>query len=61
MVSHLTDNDESSVNPYTDSERYPFFLLQMSRQVSHGIEDTESSPNSSLRIVLMRLGITEIH
>jgi hypothetical protein len=61
MVSHLTDNDESSVKPYTDSEMYTFFLLQTSMQVSHGIKNTEPSTNGSLWIVLMRLGMPKIH
>src|SRR5215470_9239119 len=61
MVSQLTDNDESSVNPYTDGERYTLFLLQTSRQVSHGSKNTEPSTHGSLWIVLMRVGMPKIH
>jgi hypothetical protein len=47
--------------PYTDSELDTFCLLQTSIEVSHGIEDTQARAYCSLGIILMRLGIAEVH
>ena len=45
----------------TESELDAFVLLQTSIEVSHRIEDTQTSPDSSLRIVFMGLGIAKVH
>ena len=61
LSSHVTDNHQPSMDAYMESELETFVLLQPLIQVSHGIENTEPSTDSSLSIVFMRLGIAEIN
>src|SRR5262245_60694830 len=59
--SHFTDDDETRVYPYTNGELDTFGLLQMSTQVFHDIEDTQTTTHCPMSIVFVRLGIPKIH
>jgi hypothetical protein len=48
------------MHPYTDGELDTFGLLQTGIEVSHGIEDTQTSPYCSLGIIFVGLRIAEI-
>jgi hypothetical protein len=49
------------MNANADSKLDTFVLLQTSTKVSQGIENTQTSTHCSMCIILMGLGIAEVH
>ena len=48
------------MDAHTDGELYPFFSLQTRIEISHGIEDTQTSAYCSLGIIFVCLGIPKV-
>jgi hypothetical protein len=48
------------MHPETDTELHPFGLVQPLIQVSEGRKHAQTSPDGSLRVIFMGLGVAKI-
>src|SRR5215471_18286848 len=51
--THFTNNDQPSMNPYTDGELDTFDLLQTDIEVSHGSKNSQTSSYCSLGVIFV--------
>src|SRR5215471_4443220 len=51
--THFTNNDQPSMNPYTDGELDTFLLLQTGIEVSHGSKNSQTSSYCSLGVIFV--------
>jgi hypothetical protein len=61
LSSHVPNNDQPRMYPYTQSKLDAFVLLQTGIEVSHGSKNSQTSLYGSVGVIFMGVGVPKVH